>query len=94
MMSRMSMNSRRLGTVLMVALALALVIQPCHLGGHYDPGAPHALACAMALPERVLVPLFMTLFLLAILLAVTIPQAPAFSLLKPPRRAPAPVTAG
>ncbi|PWB46185.1 MAG: hypothetical protein C3F12_09050 [Candidatus Methylomirabilota bacterium] len=72
--------------VLIACLAVALCMMPCGVAGqhHASMGAPSVL-CIVDLPQVFQLVIAWNLVLFAALTLIIVPQAPAFSLLKPPR---------
>lgn len=87
------MRMRGLKIGLMVVLALGLIAQACPDACHHDSNTPHALSCAVAVPQLYQLVILMNVVLLAISSGSVLPQAPTFALLKPPRFVPLGLTA-
>ena len=71
--------------VLIAVLAMALCMTPCGVAGqHGTMGAPSIL-CTVDLPQVFQLVIALNMLLFAMVALIIVPQAPAFSLLKPPR---------
>ena len=86
-MSMRAMDHQKTSTkfVLIAVLAVGLCMMPCSMAEqHGSMGAPSML-CAVDLPQVFQLVIVMNVLLFALSTLIVVPQAPAFSLLKPPR---------
>lgn len=71
--------------VLIAVLAVGLCMMPCGMAEqHGSMGTPSVL-CTVDLPQVFQLLIVMNMLLFALSTLIVVPQAPAFSLLKPPR---------
>lgn len=83
----MNTSRERVGATVLLLLVLAFgVCMPiCDLDDHHGPSAGHGVLCAIDMSQVFQLLALMVFSLLAVLSGIVVPQAPTFSLLKPPR---------
>lgn len=71
--------------VLIACLAVALCMMPCGVAEHHASMGTPSILCTVDLPQVFQLVIVMNLLLLTPSTLIIVPQAPTFSLLKPPR---------
>jgi hypothetical protein len=74
--------------VLIAVLVVGLCMSPCGMAAHHgSTGAPSMMLCTVDLAKVFQLVIVMNVLLFALSALIVVPQAPSFSLLKPPRLA-------
>ncbi|MDE2322881.1 MAG: hypothetical protein KGL31_13375 [candidate division NC10 bacterium] len=71
--------------VLILILAVGLCITSCGMAEQHGSTGSRSILCTVDLPKVFQVVILMNVLLFALSTLVVVPQAPAFSLFKPPR---------
>ena len=71
--------------VLIAVLAVGLCMTPCGMAAHHGSTDTPSMLCAIDLAKVFQLVIVMNVLLFALSALIVVPQAPAFSLLKPPR---------
>jgi hypothetical protein len=71
--------------VLIACLAIAVCMMPCGAAEHHASAGMPSILCIVDLPQVFQLVIVLKVLLFAAVALILVPQAPAFSLLKPPR---------
>ena len=71
--------------VVLIFLAFSLCMPICDLSDHHGSSAMHPSLCTIDMPQVFQLLTLMVFSFVAVLTGIVVPQAPTFSLLKPPR---------
>jgi hypothetical protein len=71
--------------VLIAVLAVGLCVTPCGMAEHHGSMGAPSMLCTVDLAKVFQFAIVMNVLLFALSALIVVPQAPAFSLLKPPR---------
>ena len=71
--------------VLIAVLAVGLCMTPCGMAAHHGSTGAPSMLCTVDLAKVFQLVIVMNVLLFALSPLIVVPQAPAFSLLKPPR---------
>lgn len=71
--------------VLIALLAVGLCVMPCGVTEHHGSTSASSILCTVDLPHVFQLVIVANVLLFVLVTLVVVPQAPTFSLLKPPR---------
>lgn len=71
--------------ILIAVLAIALCLTPCGVAGQHGTMGTPSMPCIVDLPQIFQLVIVINMLLFAVVALAIVSQAPAFSLLKPPR---------
>lgn len=71
--------------VLIAILAMGLCMMPCGVAEHHGSMGAPSILCTVDVSQVFQLVIVMNLLFFTLLMSIVVPQAPTFSLLKPPR---------